>query len=151
MRAVALQITSSINTDLDASIPRTPHPINAAQSKKRLQREEVARGSRPLIEKSFAANGTAQTGNAVITVPFSFEFVIVRELLVCRKSQHVLDLQWASSRTSFDVPERVDHDAFAAIYLDDLCGTVGRAAVVDEPGDATPLGGVDHGVLVDSE
>lgn len=71
--------------------PETPNPINAAQ--KRLQREEDARGSRTLVEESFAANRTTEAGDAVIAVPFSFKFVIVRELLVCRIRQYAFEPQ----------------------------------------------------------
>jgi hypothetical protein len=64
----------------------TPHPINAAQRKKKL-----LLGRRTLVEKSFAANGAAEARNAVITVPFSFKFVIVRELLILGNCQHVFN------------------------------------------------------------
>jgi hypothetical protein len=56
----------------------TPNPINAVQGKKRFQREEAGCGSKTLVEKSFAANRTTEAGDAVITIPFSFKFVIVR-------------------------------------------------------------------------
>jgi hypothetical protein len=35
------------------------------------------------VKKPFATGGAAQTRNSVIAVPFSFEFIVVREFFIC--------------------------------------------------------------------
>lgn len=86
---VALQITIFNNTGLEMQAPSPlKHPaINAAHEEKRLQKQVVSCNS--LVEKAFAADGTAETGNSIITVPFSFKFVIVSKLLICVAYQSV--------------------------------------------------------------
>lgn len=53
--------------------------------------------------------------------------------------------------TSLDVSERVNHNTFTAIDLDDLGGTIGRAAMIDEPRNSTPLRRINDRILINSE
>ena len=39
----------------------------------------------PLVEETFAASGATETGDAIVAVPLAFEFVVIRELLICLK------------------------------------------------------------------
>lgn len=38
---------------------------------------------RGLIKETFTTGGTAQTGNSVVAIPLSFEFVVISEFFVC--------------------------------------------------------------------
>ena len=53
--------------------------------------------------------------------------------------------------TSRNILEGIDDDSLRALDLDDLRRTIRRAAVVDEPRDATLLRRINDRVLVDSE
>jgi hypothetical protein len=58
---------------------------------------------------------------------------------------------WGVEPTFFDIAQGIDDDTLCAFDLDDLGGAIGGARVINEPSDATLLGGVDDGVLIDTE
>lgn len=108
------------------------------------------------VKKPFATGGAAQTRNSVIAVPFSFEFIVVREFFICGSVNNHVKLYYQTmiifgELASFNIPQSVYNNSFAAIDFYDFGGTIRSAAVIDEPGDATSFRCIDNRVLIDSE
>lgn len=84
-----------------------------------------------LIQRSPAVLRPTQTGDLLV---LDGEFVVVGDLLV--------DVNGLPG---------VDHNLLLRFHSDDLCVTIGIAAVVDEAGEVATLGSIYDGVVVDAE
>jgi hypothetical protein len=107
--------------------------------------------SNRLIQETLTTNRTAETGNAIVAAIFAFEFVVIREFVVCVNVSNLFRSTVFLGLTLGNVLERIDDNSPGAVDFDNLCRAVGRTAMVDEASNATLLRCVDNLVISHTE